>query len=209
MSVSGALRNLRAEPGPNRRIGRLFMVGSFCFAIASLPGAGDWAPKTAALVYFIGSIFFTAAGAEQLRTTSADDKIDLIASAVQLAGTIAFNLSTYNGLADRLDGHEYDFLVWIPNGVGSIGFLIASGLACWAIRGVHDRRTSWIAWLNMTGSIAFGISAIAAAAVPETDQVLDATVANLFTLVGAVCFLIAAAMLVPRRGARAPEPAPA
>lgn len=200
MSAAGALRNLLPTPGPNRRIGRLFMVGSACFAVASLPGAGDWAPKTAALVYFIGSIFFTAAGAEQLRTVDASDRLDLVASAVQLAGTVAFNLSTYNGLADRLDGHEYDFLVWTPNGVGSICFLVASLLAAIAVRHAHDRRTSWIAGLNLAGSVAFGLSAIAAVIVPDSDQILDATAANLFTLVGAVCFLIAAAMLVPRRG---------
>ena len=207
MSVVGALRNLKPEPGPNRRTGRLFMVGSACFAVASLPGAGDWAPKTAALVYFIGSIFFTAAGAEQLRTVSADDRVDLVASAIQLVGTVAFNLSTYNALADRLDGHEYDFLVWTPNGVGSICFLIASLMAAWAVRHAHDRKTSWIAGLNLAGSVAFGFSAIAAVIVPDSDQILDATAANLFTLVGAVCFLIAAAMLVPRRRDEVEAPA--
>ncbi len=39
--------------------------------------------------------------------------------------------------------------------------------------------------------------AIAAVVVPATDQVLDAPASSLFTLVGAVCFLIAAGLLVP------------
>ena len=97
--------------------------------------------------------------------------------------------------------------MWTPNGVGSICFLIASLLAAVAVRHAHDRRTSWIAGLNLAGSVAFGISAIAAVIVPDSDQILDATVANLFTLVGAVCFLIAAAMLVPRRGEARAAPA--
>lgn len=88
-------------------------------------------------------------------------------------------------------------MVWTPNGVGSICFLIASGLAAVAIRHTHDRRTWRIAGLNLAGSVAFGLSAIAAVVVPATDQVLDAPASSLFTLVGAVCFLIAAGLLVP------------
>ncbi len=98
-------------------------------------------------------------------------------------------------------------MVWVPNGVGSICFLIASGIAAYAVRHAHDRRTSWIAGLNLTGSVAFGLSAIAAVVVPSTDEVLNAPAASLFTLIGAICFLIGAALLVPRRGQAAGTPA--
>ena len=198
MSVAGALRIGRAEPGPNRRIGRLFMAGSFCFAIASVPVFADAGENVAALTYFVGSVFFTAAGAEQLRTTSGDDRLDLVASAVQLAGTIFFNLSTFGALDDHLDDRSVDFLVWLPNAAGSVCFLVASGIALDAVRNAADRRALWIAGLNLLGSVAFGISAVAALVIPASHSPVNAAAAAAFTLVGAVCFFIAAYMLVPR-----------
>ena len=49
----------------------LFMVGSFCFALGSVPGfAGLVAPNTVVLVFFVGSLFFTSAAFLQyLQTT--------------------------------------------------------------------------------------------------------------------------------------------
>jgi hypothetical protein len=204
VSAAGALRIGRAEPGPNRRIGRLFMVGAACFAIASIPGASSLSDKATGAIYFLGSIFFTAAAAEQLRTTQESDRPDLIASWVQLAGTIMFNLNTYNALDDRLSDRSFDLVVWTPDAIGSICFLVASGIAAYAVRHAN-RRARWIGGLNLAGSVAFGISAIAAAIVPDTDKAIDAAAATSWTLVGALCFLVAAFMLVPRKGANVPE----
>jgi hypothetical protein len=197
VSAAGALRIGRAEPGPNRRIGRLFMVGSACFALASVPGASSLSDKATGAVYFVGSIFFTAAAAEQLRTTMESDRPDLIASWVQLAGTILFNLSTYNALDDRLSDRSVDLVVWSPDALGSICFLIASGIGAWAVRRA-GRRARWIGGLNLGGSVAFGISAIAAAIVPNTGEAVNAAAATSWTLVGALGFLVAAYLLVPR-----------
>jgi hypothetical protein len=55
----------------------------------------------------------------------------------------------------------------------------------------------WIAWLNMLGSVAFMVSAIAGFVVPSTGTVLDLRLDNTGTLIGAVCFLVGAALMVP------------
>jgi hypothetical protein len=54
-----------------------------------------------------------------------------------------------------------------------------------------------IAAINVLGSIAFGVSAIGAFIVPETGELNNATVANSFTFIGAVMFLIGAVLLIP------------
>ena len=69
----------------------------------------------------------------------------------------------------------------------------------------RDARSWHGTWLNLLGSIAFGASAIGAYVVPETDSLVSAFWANLGTLLGALCFLMAA--LLSRR-AIGEEPAP-
>ena len=56
---------------------------------------------------------------------------------------------------------------------------------------------SRIAAVNMLGSIAFAISAIGAFVVPSTGELLNVTVVNVFTFVGALLFFTGAALLVP------------
>ena len=51
---------------------------------------------------------------------------------------------------------------------------------------------------NLLGSVAFGVSAVAAYVVPATDDVWNAELSNLGTLVGAICFLVGAILLMPR-----------
>jgi len=202
MSVLGALQIGRAEQGPNARIGRLFMVGSFCFALASLPFMSDFDARVAGVIYFIGSVFFTAAGAETFRCVEDGNRLDLVASAVQLVGTIMFNVNCYAALFDGLDRHTQKGLVWLPDALGSVAFLIASWIALvvWqrARRaGSGDRRGGEIAWLNMIGSLFFGLSAIASQVVGKGEQ-LNLEAATWCTFAGAVCFLIGAYLLVPR-----------
>ena len=49
-----------------------------------------------------------------------------------------------------------------------------------------------MAALNLLGSVFFMASAIAAYVLPDTGDLLDASVANSGTFLGAVCFLVAA-----------------
>ena len=171
------------------------MIGSACFAIASLPFAAKLAHQgIVGVTYFAGSIFFTAASFEQLRACRPDG-LDWWASVVQFAGTILFNVSTFNAMRHGLSGHETNLLVWAPDAVGSICFLVSSGLAVPEARG--NRVARRVASENLIGSIAFGVSAIAAYVVPNTDNALNAAAATSWTLIGAILFF-RAARLLPR-----------
>jgi TM2 domain-containing membrane protein YozV len=67
--------------------------------------------------------------------------------------------------------------------------------------GRSDWRTRdvswWIVSINMLGSVAFGISTIYAIVLPGTGDVLDVWGVNAWTLLGAICFLIGAYLLLP------------
>jgi hypothetical protein len=206
-------------------IGVLFMVGSACFALGSIPGYVDVLGVSADnATFFVGSIFFTSAAALQyLETVNADPvagapgprrrvavltweprRADWWASAVQLFGTLWFNVSTFAALLDGLDADQTARLVWRPDAYGSVCFLVASALAwlevghawtCWRPASL----SWWIALLNLVGSIAFGVSAVAAWVVPDSGQPVNAQLVNLGTFVGALCFLTGGLLLLPER----------
>ena len=50
--------------------------------------------------------------------------------------------------------------------------------------------------INLAGSIAFGVSAVAGYIVPATGDYLDLAASNLSTVVGALCFLAGALLLL-------------
>jgi hypothetical protein len=193
-----------------------FAIGSVCFAVGALPGyLGLVGPTADNLTYFIGSLFFTTAGFIQLRLSgrwrpgawkSREDWDDWWAAAIQFAGTLFFNISTGVALFSNLSAEQAKHHVWRPDLLGSICFLVASGLA--VVATTHrDKlwdplvRNWWNTWLNMVGSIAFGVSAVAAKAVGSSGDVRNVEAVNLGTFLGAICFLVAALLVLPpRRG---------
>lgn len=182
----------------------LFMFGSACFAIAPLPFYLEAVGSTGdAITYFVGSIFFTTAAALQL--WQADHRVAFWASLVQFAGTLFFNRSTFQALHQSLTATEADRHVWRPDALGSIAFLVSSALACFEVRRASTaapRDTEWWgAWWNMIGSIAFGASAIASYVITDSGTLRNAQVANLGTFVGAICFFVAAWLVLPREPA--------
>lgn len=197
-------------------IGVLFAIGALCFALGAAPRYVDAVGVAAdGVTYFVGSLFFTSAAVLQfLQAANAGrpgrwrivtwepQSLDWWAGLVQFAGTLLFNVSTYDAMAENLSAGQTDKLVWTPDALGSICFLVASGLA-WAAVGHavwswRPRDLVWlIAALNMAGSIAFGVSAVASFVVPTTDQVRNVTLMNLGTFVGALCFLAGGLLLLP------------
>jgi hypothetical protein len=193
-AASAAAIGAGAARGDARRIGVLFMIGSACFAVASLPAASSLSDEAVGVVYFVGSIFFTTAAFEQLRVARGEGS-QVWAAGVQFAGTISFNVTTFFGMYDHFSAHRSDLLVWSPDAFGSVCFLVSSVLAELAVlHAVLVVRRS--ATLNLVGSVAFGVSAIAAFVIPDTDKLLNASLATSMTLVGALCFLWAARILV-------------
>ncbi|MDP9228207.1 MAG: hypothetical protein M3M99_04040 [Actinomycetota bacterium] len=193
-AATAAVLTAGAARGDARRIGVLFMIGSACFAVASVPGASNLVPELVGVTYFVGSLFFTTAGFEQLRTARGDRR-ETSAAVIQFAGTLAFNVSTFLGMLDGLDAKLENLLVWSPDAVGSACFLVASAIATLVAR-ADSRVARRSALLNLIGSVAFAASAIAAYTVPDTDQFLNASLDNSMTLIGALFFFRAARLFV-------------
>jgi hypothetical protein len=200
----------------------LFAIGSLLFARGAVPGyASAVGARWDTVTFFAGSLFFTAASFLSYREavdasphglnparrrffTYQPGRIDWWATAVQFVGTLYFNVSCGVAMAANLSATTAHQHVWRPDAIGSVCFLVSSVLswyeAChgWAAW----RPTSWSWWItlvNMLGSIAFGISAVAGYINPVTGQVHNAGRANTQTLIGAICFLIGAVLLLPER----------
>jgi hypothetical protein len=200
----------------------LFAIGSLLFALGSVPGYASAAgTRWDTVTYFTGSLFFTAASFLSYREavdaapeavnpahrrffTYQPGRIDWWATAIQLAGTVYFNVSTGVAMADNLSATTAHQHVWRPDAIGSVCFLVSSVLAWYEI--CHGwaawRPASWSWWItlaNLVGSVAFGISAVAGYINPVTGQVHNAGRADTQTLIGAICFLIGALLLLPER----------
>lgn len=177
-------------------IGVLFAIGSTCFFAGPLPGFVELVGSAVdAAVFFVGSIFFTSAAL--LQTLQAEERLDRWSCVVQFAGTIFFNVSTYRALRTGIDSNVYDRLVWTPDALGSICFLVSGLIAYVAVRRPPRGLTWWIAAINLAGCVAFGVSAVAGYVMPSTGSALDLAAANVWTSLGALCFLVGALLLLP------------
>jgi hypothetical protein len=195
-----------------------FAIGSTCFLIGPFPGyaklvggsADEW-------TFFIGSIFFTVGGALQSwlawpeRHSSRDGRAAWRAAVIQSAGTLFFNVTTFQATQTSVSSSHYNRLVWRPDALGSTCFLI-SGVIAYRASPRHGwlparKGTGW--WepgINLLGCVFFGISAVAGYVVPSTGSVLDLAAANWNTSLGAACFLVnALATLRTNRTAKAPR----
>jgi hypothetical protein len=190
-------------------IASLFIVGSSCFALGAFPPYAAWVgPTSDGITYFVGSLFFTSAAA--LQFWQAHGRLAWWSGLVQLVGTVFFNRSTFQALNLTLTAAQADRHVWTPDVFGSIAFLVSSVIACVDIRRPSRRaptsRDWWSAWLNLLGSVAFGVSAAASYVIIDTDTLRNTERANLGTFVGALCFLAGAVLILPRTPAQE-EPA--
>jgi hypothetical protein len=191
-----------ARPLSERWVAAGFAIGSVCFFVGPFPGFVQLVgARPDAWVFFIGSLFFTAAaGLELLRTTTGGPRRGAAwwAAAIQFAGTLLFNLSTGDVLRSDLSTQQEDRLVWAPDLFGSACFLI-SGVIAYHVS--TSPRT--MAAVNLAGCGFFGIAAVAAYIVPDTGTVLDLAAANWNTALGALCFFAGAVMLARNhRGAK-------
>lgn len=188
-----------------RWTGILFALGSTCFLIGPFPGYVQLVGSSAdGITFFVGSILFTTAAFLELATTgiTGGGRLDWWAGTIQFAGTLFFNVSTWAAMQDALDTKATDRLVWAPDVFGSICFLVSSWLAYRAVNGTFGRSCrhdgpARIAFANLFGSVAFGISAIGSFVVPSSGDILALGLANFTTAIGAACFLFGAILLLP------------
>jgi hypothetical protein len=181
-----------------------FATGSTCFLVGPFPGyAGLVGARADAITFFIGSVLFTVGGALQSslafpeRHSRGAGAASWWAAAIQSAGTLFFNLTTYQALHTALSSSEYNKLVWRPDAFGSVCFLVSGAIAyrASARRGwlpVRGGSGWWEPSINLLGCIFFGIAAVAGYVVPATGSVLDLAAANWNTSLGAACFLACA-----------------
>ena len=130
------------------------------------------------------------------------------------ATTKTTNVTTYQALHTSLSNADYDRLVWRPDALGSVCFLVSGAIAYRA-----SPRRAWHGWLpargsegwwqpavNLLGCIFFGISAVAGYVVPASGSILDLAWANWNTGLGAACFLACAvATLLSGRTMKSPR----
>jgi hypothetical protein len=184
-----------------------FALGSTCFLIGPFPGYAQLVGESAdGIIFFVGSILFTAGGALQSwlawpeRRLAGGGRAAWYAAIVQSAGTLFFNVTTYQAMHVALSSSDYNRLVWRPDWRGSVCFLVSGAIAYRA-----SRRSGWHGWLpvrsgpgwwqpavNLLGCIFFGISAVAGYKVPATGSLLSLAAANWNTSLGAACFLACA-----------------
>ena len=195
-------------------IGLLFVIGSACFVAGPIPFYVSLVGTTgAAVTFFIGSLFFTSAAylsyVQVIRQAGhrwfgwAPHLMGFWATTIQLVGTLYFNATTFRALLD-VPPAMVNQVIWRPDVFGSICFLVSSAIAFgeaghrwWSWRPGH--RDWHVTALNMWGSVFFGLSAIGAYTEPS-GTLRNAVVANVGTGLGAVCFLVSAAITM-REGA--------
>jgi hypothetical protein len=191
---------------------RLFVIGASLFAIGTVPGfATHCYPDATNLLCFMGSWFFTSAALIQLLLSRpsmsrtwviCSTRAECLSAAIQLFGTLNFNLSTGAALfAQRVTARRH--FVWWPDAAGSVAFLVSGALGVVAVTLtvglVRVKSRLWLAaCTSMAGSIAFGASAIGAF-ITKTGNTENAQLAQLGTFVGALCFLSAALLRLPQR----------
>lgn len=209
-------------------IALLFIIGAGCFALGGF--ASNWPQcfsagladsRTINNVFFIGSLFFTSAALLQVLEAINGDVADVgicnrrwrwfawkpqnagySSSLVQFVGTLLFNFNTADAMISNLNWLKTDILVWIPDFIGSICFLVASYLAlievshnCWSFK--PWRVSWWIVVINLMGSIAFMLSATFSF-LPPPDGISEwAWGSSFFTMTGAVCFFVASYLMIP------------
>lgn len=219
-----ARRQRKAEPG--RRgltwwIGLLFVIGSTCFVLGPIPAYADAVgPQATAITFFVGSLFFTTAAylsyLQVVRDvghrwfTWAPHHAGFWATAVQLVGTLYYNVTTFTAFLD-VPADMANRVIWRPDAIGSVCFLISSVVAFaeaghrwWSWR--PGERDWHITALNLWGSVFFGVSAVGAYVLPSGEP-LDAAWANGGTFLGAVCFLISALLTMGEGRQETPTPA--
>jgi hypothetical protein len=203
LSVMAADR-ARHDAVVTRAMGVFFATGSLCFLAGPLTAyinvVGAYAD---ALTFFIGSILFTLGGASQclLAAPERPDRPTGLASWrtawIQSAGTLLFNLMTFAAITIAATDHRYDSVVWGPNALGSVCFLVSGAIFYLSSprRGLLprcDHEGWWEASVNLLGCVLFGISAVTGYATGQAGTLISPGISNWTTTLGAACFLACA-----------------
>jgi hypothetical protein len=197
-----------------------FLVGGSLFAIGALLAQADiGGPRLAAVVYLVGGVFFCTGGyASVLLAINSPHRrrdgkwtrapwrwwaehpgaFDHLAAVTLFVGTLVFGVNLIDSLLGSLTPTQEDRLVWNPDIIGCILFLISGLMAMvdisgswWRLRG--EGRGWWIVFVNQVGSVLFMVSGVASFVRADGDMIAVA-IANWGTFGGAACFAVAGFM---------------
>ncbi len=203
-------------------VGVAFTIGGGLFVLgAALAQFGSGSPVESATVYFVGGLFFnTGAYASLLQTINAPRRghdggalvahrwrwwsyeplqIDWLSTFVLLAGTLVFGVNLLDSFIQGLSVQQVNRLIWTPDLIGCLLFLISGHLALVEVsHGPPRVRLEslgwWIVVINQLGSVLFMVSALADFTDPHTGDVVNVAVANWGTITGAACFTVGGVM---------------
>ncbi|MEZ5502456.1 MAG: hypothetical protein R3E50_07250 [Halioglobus sp.] len=211
-------------------IGTVFALGAALFALGSVLSLAPELAHCVSMdnaaigaVYFAGSIPFTTAAYLQLYQAAnapaweagpqqpprarrwlgwRPRNIGWVSCALQFAGTLLFNINTFDGMRTDMGWLREDVAVWAPDVVGSVLFL-ASGYLAFAetchrhFAWLPASLSWWVTSFNLLGCVAFMVSAVYAFVSPDPGGFGDGTLAVAFTLVGALGFLAGSLLMLP------------
>src|SRR3954452_3640322 len=110
-----------------RWMASLFAAGSLCFLVGPFPGyVALVGPRADAITFFAGSLLFTAGAALQAAIAFPERHADRAAcwsAAVQSAGTLFFNATTFRAMSTAISSTHYDRLLWRPGAPCFLFFL--------------------------------------------------------------------------------------
>lgn len=225
--VATLLRCLWMPQQLNWWIGVVFAAGSLLFLLGSVlslaPALARTWPLDTNAIFFSGSLPFTSAAYLQLfQAANAGEfspngrrsprrtawfgwrphDIGWLSCALQFAGTLLFNINTFDALLPGLDWLQQDLVIWTPDFAGSILFLASGYLAfietCHAYWAWKTTSISWwVTFVNFLGCVGFMLSAVFAFVPPQAPNFDAVTLSVAFTSVGSLGFLIGSLLMLP------------
>jgi hypothetical protein len=193
-----------------------FVIGGSLFCLGALLAQADvGGPRLAGAVFLAGGVFFTTGGYTSVllvvnggggkwRWWSTEPRLEWGSAVALFVGTLYFGASLLAALIGDLTTAQDHRLVWSPEVVGCVLFLVSGHLALLGLRrrrrgGQVSRLDWWIAIVNQIGSVLFMVAAIAAFVRPSSGDELAVGIANWSTFAGAACFATAGVLQEFRR----------
>ena len=221
--VDGVVHRIRTRPATAIRLIRVNAVAGVSFAVGGALftlGAvlAQWSMSSAStidLVFLCGGFFFSTGGYASIvqeinspRSIDADGSLaetrwrwwayepmrpGWVSAFVLFVGTLAFAISLVDVFLSSLSTKQQDHLIWAPEMIGCVLFLVSGHVAIEEI--CHGRFRLmprslgwWVVAVNQLGSILFFVSGLAAYVRPATDEVINTDIMNWGTALGAFCF---------------------
>jgi hypothetical protein len=216
----------RAGPATARRLRRVnwaaataFLLGGLLFAVGAALAQAGVSPTACSSVYLVGGAFFSSGGYATVlqavngpREVGPDGalstgrwrwwaaepgRIEWMSAVALFLGTIVFAINIVDSFIEELSPRAADRLVWSPDVVGCVLFLLSGHLAMREMGGWlrRPRDLGWgIVAVNQLGSFLFMASAVASFVKPATGAEVAIGVANWGTLAGALCFAVGGLM---------------